>query len=147
NGPVASLALLTFGDDHSVKGKQVVRNGAGMRWLDLQGDCAFDGGKIGTLTLISSVEDSEGNIQAQSMHYRFAISSSRIQAIRIDGGILSTATMVPAQNDLSGSFLFAEMWPEVSSSRVVEITVDQLGNVTGTSVVRHLSEVNVSNLS
>jgi hypothetical protein len=146
NGQYASLSVLKL-NAGSITGKQLVRTGAGMQWIDLQGSYTIDGTNIGSITLSSLSQDSEGNDVTSAMHYRFAISSTEIQAIRTDNGNLSTATMLPAMSGLTGSLVFSQLQNQDSTARVVVLNVDTLGNVTGTSIARELGSVTSTNVS
>lgn len=147
NGPIASLALLNFSDGGVVSGKEFLRTASGSKWLDLRGSYTLDGGNLGTLSLTSITQDSDGNDVPSGMTYRFAVSASEIQAIRTDGSGLSVASLIPAVSALNGSFVFTEVENSDSMARIVSVGVDNLGNVTGTAIQRASDTVNVSNLT
>ncbi|MBI4908352.1 MAG: hypothetical protein HY820_32295 [Acidobacteria bacterium] len=146
-GAFASLALLTFTEAGSVSGKEFARTMSGEQWIDIQGNYTFDGANLGSLALTHSSQDAEGNDISVVEHYRFAVSTSGIQAIRSDGSGLSKATLLPAVASLNGAFVFTQLDNLASEARIVAINVDTLGNVTGTSISRDLDSVDVSNVS
>lgn len=147
NGNFASLSLLTFNENGGVTGREYLRTVSGEQWTDVQGTYALDGVNLGTLKLSTMTQDTEGNDVTSTETFRFAVSSSQIQAIRTDGNTLSTATLLAAGGAVNGAFVFSQLDSRDSEARIVSVNVDTLGNVTGTSISRDLDSVDASVVS
>lgn len=141
-GKAVVLAQLEFASSGVVTGKQLDTNS--MEWNALSGQYSFDGSGVGTLELYRTSQDTEGDLQTSVMRYRFAVSTSGLQAIRTDGSTLSVAELLEARSSLTGAFVFSDVDVAAARSRVVSLRLAPTGTVTGTAIQRQAVNVSVT---
>ncbi|MBI3680444.1 MAG: hypothetical protein HY235_08610 [Acidobacteria bacterium] len=96
-GSLVTLAALTFAENGSVSGVQLIQTANGTARLDVQGVYNFDTAKVGTLTLNSSTTDAEGNAVNSAANYKILLEpDNELRALRMNLGVYATARLVPA---------------------------------------------------
>lgn len=149
DGPIASLARITFSESGHVSGHQIIRTPAGITAGDFTGTYRIEAEGIGSLHLEFAFEDDEGNSRTLTSNFKFLFSSTDIRAIRTDAGVYTVGRLLPAATTsvLSGKYIFAESAQGVPVSRLVSFSVDSSGGVLGASVAESLGVTSISRLS
>lgn len=148
NGAFASLANLNFADGGVLSGTMITRNASGVQQAAFQGSFTMDSANAGTMRLNTTINDEDGNPQTRITTYRFVVGTTQIQAIRTGAGIYSSASIFPsATAGGTGNFVFSESINGQPLARVVSLTLDTTGAISGSSIEDALGKINVQPIS
>jgi hypothetical protein len=137
---VTALSNLTFGDGGVVSGVVAAQTGNDIVSYGVQGNYQSNSDSSGTLTLNGTWSDSDGNDRTFSENL-ILISNPNgdISAIRTDAGYFTVAQIARAgQAGLKGDYLFTSSAPGRQYTRVVKLSFDGVGSVTGFEIVNSL---------
>jgi hypothetical protein len=145
---VTTLSNLTFTDGGVVAGVAAVQVENDIVSYGVQGNYRIDSDNTGTLTLNGTWSDADGNDRAFSENLILMVKSNgEINAIRTDSGFFTVAEIARAgQAGLKGDYLFTSGAPDRQYTRLVKLSFDGAGSVSGFEVVNSLGVTQRVNL-